>query len=260
MSELSEASVCGIDGCGPAGDNRTDSVTATRRSPDVQIEVVSDAICPWCYVAKRNLDAAVADLRKNFSVDVKWLPFELNADMPKGGLDRKKYRSAKFGSLEHSQRLDAHVTEAGKAAGLDFHHERMERTPNTFDAHRLIWLAEKEGVQDAVVEGLFAGYFTNGRDVGDHDVLAQIAAEAGLDRDRVKAFLDSDDGSEEVRLLAATAYASGFTGVPTILVNGDALFSGARSTEIMLAAMRKAVVSNASSAVAAEILSKAEDR
>ena len=260
MSELSEAGVCGIDGCGPAGDKRTDSVTATKNSPDVQIEVVSDAICPWCYVAKRNLDAAVAELRKNFSVDVKWLPFELNADMPKGGLDRKKYRSAKFGSWEHSQRLDAHVTEAGKAAGLDFHHERMERTPNTFDAHRLIWLAEKEGVQNAVVEGLFAGYFTNGRDVGDHDVLAQIAAGAGLDRDRVRAFLDSDEGSEEVRLLAATAYASGFTGVPMILVNGDALFSGARSTEIMLAAMRKAVVSNASSAVAAEIPSKAEDR
>jgi predicted DsbA family dithiol-disulfide isomerase len=180
--------------------------------------------------------------------------------MPKGGLDRKKYRSAKFGSWEHSRRLDAHVTEAGKAVGLDFHHERMERTPNTFDAHRLIWLAEKEGVQDAVVEGLFAGYFTNGRDVGDRNVLAQIAAGAGLDRDKVEAFLDSDEGSEEVRLLTATAYASGFTGVPTILVNGDALFSGARSTEIMLAAMRKAVVSNASSEVAAEIPSKAEDR
>src|SRR5258708_1193869 len=90
MSELSEAGVCGIDGCGPAGDNRTDSVTATKNSPDVQIEVVSDAICPWCYVAKRNLDAAVAELRKDFSVDVDWLPFELNADMPKGGLDRKK--------------------------------------------------------------------------------------------------------------------------------------------------------------------------
>src|ERR1700688_3835316 len=145
MSEFSEAGVCGIDGCGPAGDKRTDSVTATKNSPDVQIEVVSDAICPWCYVAKRNLDAAAAELRKNFSVDVKWLPFELNADMPKGGLDRKKYRSAKFGSWEHSQRLDAHVTEAGKAAGLDFHHERMERTPNTFDAHRLIWLRKRKG-------------------------------------------------------------------------------------------------------------------
>jgi len=256
MSEFLEAGVCGIDGCGPVRDKRTDSVAA-KNSPDVQIEVVSDAICPWCYVAKRNLDAAIAELRTSFTVDVKWLPFELNANMPEGGLDRKQYRSAKFGSWEHSQRLDAHVTEAGKAAGLDFHHERMERTPNTLDAHRLIWLAEKEGIQDAVVEGLFAGYFTNGQDVGDRDVLAQIAAGAGLDRDKVKAFLDSDDGSEEVRLLAATAYAGGFTGVPTILVNGAVLFSGARSAEIMLAAIRKAIVSNVSSAVAAGIPTKA---
>jgi len=96
--------------------------------------------------------------------------------------------------------------------------------------------------------------------VGDRDVLAQIAAEAGLDRDKVKSFLDGDEASEEVRLLAATAYAGGFTGVPTILVNGDALFSGARSTEIMLAATRKAVVSNASSAVATDVPSKTGDR
>lgn len=254
MSGPSEASVCGIDGCGPSGDDRADTVIAIGRSPDVQIEVVSDAICPWCYVAKRNLDAAVAELRKSFSVDVKWRPFELNPDMPKGGLDRKKYRSAKFGSWEKSQRLDAHVAEAGKAAGLDFHHERMERTPNTFEAHRLIWWAEKEGVQDAVVEGLFAGYFTQGRDVGDCEILAQIAGEAGLDRAKVKAFLDGDDGREKVRLMTAAAYASGLTGVPTITVNGKALFSGAVSTETMLAAIRKTVVSNASSAAAEFLL------
>ncbi|MET4476731.1 DsbA family oxidoreductase [Bradyrhizobium sp. F1.13.3] len=250
MSGPSEASVCGIDGCGPSGDDRADTVISISRSPDLQIEIVSDAICPWCYVAKRNLDAAVAELRTSFSVDVKWRPFELSPDMPKNGLDRKEYRSAKFGSWEKSQRLDAHVAEAGKAAGLDFHHERMERTPNTFDAHRLIWLAEREGVQDTVVEGLFAGYFTEGRDVGDREVLTQIAGRAGLDRAKVMAFLEGDDGRDEVRLMAATAYASGFTGVPTILVNGNALFSGARSTETMLAAMRSAVVSQASPSVA----------
>lgn len=258
MNELSEADVCGIDGCGPAGDERTDSVT--KKSSDLQIEVVSDAICPWCYVAKRHLEAAVVELRKDFRVDVRWLPFELNAGMPKDGVDRKKYRSAKFGSWEHSQRLDAQVAEAGKAAGLDFHHERMERTPNTFDAHRLIWLAGKQGVQDAVVEGLFAGYFTNGRDVGDRDVLAQIAAEAGLDRDKVRSFLDDNEGAEEVRLLAAKAYASGFSGVPTILVNGDALFSGARGAEVMLAAIRRAVTPATSLAAATDTSPKAGDR
>lgn len=258
MSELSEAGVCSIDGCGPAGDKRIDSVI--RKSPELQIEVVSDAICPWCYVAKRHLEAAVVELRKEFRVDVKWLPFELNAGMPKAGVDRKKYRSAKFGAWEYSQRLDAQVAEAGKAAGLDFHHDRMERTPNTFDAHRLIWLAEQQGVQDAVVEGLFAGYFTNGRDLGDRDVLAQIAAEAGLDRDKVKSLLDCNEGAEEVRLLTATAYAAGFSGVPTVLVNGGAVCSGARGADVMLSAIRQAVSPTASLVTSIDRSAKAEDR
>src|ERR1700731_4298380 len=207
----------------------------------LQVEVISDAICPWCYVAKRQLDRAGEVLRKDFIVSVRWKPFELNPDMPKEGRNRREYRSAKFGSWEYSQRLDAEVAEDGRQAGLEFHHERMERTPNTFDAHRLIWFAEKQGVQDAVIEGLFAGYFTNGRDVGGRAVLAQIAAEAGLNHDQVEAFLESDGGSEPVRILAAAAYASGLSGVPTFFVNGHALFSGARSPEVMVAPIRKAV-------------------
>jgi predicted DsbA family dithiol-disulfide isomerase len=251
MADFDQNNACGTDGCGTATEIR--SADAPLESPPtVQIEVVSDAICPWCYIAKRHLDGAVAELRKDFDVDVRWLPFELNADMPKAGQDRKKYRSAKFGTWERSQSLDAHVAKAGRNVGLDFHHERMERTPNTFDAHRLIWLAEKEGVQDAVVEGLFAGYFTNGRDVGGRAVLAQIAAEAGLNHDQVEAFLESDGGSEPVRILAAAAYASGLSGVPTIFVNGHALFSGARSTEVMVAAIRKAVGPKTSSRVSAD--------
>jgi predicted DsbA family dithiol-disulfide isomerase len=239
MSTVLEGSVCGIDGCGPVADDRIDSAVATKISNVVEIEVVSDVICPWCYIAKRNLDKAVTELRATVNVDVKWLPFELNAGMPKGGLDRKKYRSAKFGTWEHSQRLDEHVAQAGKGVGLKFNHDRMEMTPNTFDAHRLIWLAEKHGVQDAVIEALFAGYFTDGRDVGDREVLIQIGAEAGLDPELTRSFLSGDEGSEEVRLLAATAYASGFSGVPTILVNGKPVFSGARTTEIMVAAIRQ---------------------
>jgi predicted DsbA family dithiol-disulfide isomerase len=251
MADFDQNNACGTDGCGTA--TEIGSADAPLESPPtVQIEVVSDAICPWCYIAKRHLDGAVAELRKDIDVNVRWLPFELNADMPKTGQDRRKYRSAKFGTWERSQSLDAHVAEAGRNVGLDFHHERMERTPNTFDAHRLIWLAEKEGVQDAVVEGLFAGYFTNGRDVGDRAVLAQIAAEAGLNHDQVEAFLESDGGSEPVRILAAAAYASGLSGVPTIFVNGHALFSGARSTEVMVAAIRKAVGPKTSSRVSAD--------
>src|SRR6266853_6026252 len=155
------------------------------------VEVISDVICPWCYIGKRRLEKATAR-RGQRDVRVRWHPFQLNPRMPKAGMNRQEYRTAKFGSWERSQALDAQVAEAGRAEGIPFDYAKVMRTPNTFDAHRLIWLADREGVQDAVVEGLFAGYFTNGRDVGDHDVLAQIAAGAGLDRDRVRAFLDSD--------------------------------------------------------------------
>ena len=241
-SPMTDTNICGVDGCRLDEQAPQIPSAASTNETAVLVEVVSDAICPWCYIAKRHLDTAVAELRKEFKIDVRWLPFELNAGMPKAGLDRKKYRSAKFGSWEHSQRLDAHVAEAGLGVGLHFHHERIERTPNTFDAHRLIWLAEKQGVQNAMVEGLFAGYFTNGRDIGDRAVLVEIAVEAGLDRDAVEALFENNEGSEPVGILAASAYASGFSGVPTILVNGQALFSGARGSDAIVAAIRKAVL------------------
>ena len=118
----------------------------------------------------------------DITASVAWLPFELNPEMPKAGVDRRAYRSAKFGSWQHSQALDAQVAAAGRSDGLVFNHDRMERTPNTVDAHRLIWLAGQHGKQDAVVEALFAAYFNEGRDVGDPTVLADVGASAGLDR------------------------------------------------------------------------------
>src|SRR5271167_1703883 len=188
MSELTDGSLCGVDGCSPSPKSSAVDVRLPRPESVLQVEVISDAICPWCYVAKRQLDRAVEVLRNDFTVTVRWKPFELNPDMPKEGRNRREYRSTKFGSWEYSQRLDAQVATAGRQAGLEFHHERMERTPNTFDAHRLVWLAEKQSAQDAVIEGLFAGYFTNGRDIGDRAVLAEIGVEAGFERAKVEAF------------------------------------------------------------------------
>ena len=121
------------------------------------LEVVSDAICPWCYVGKRRLAKALALLAQDgLTFTVRWLPFQLNPDMPKGGVDRRAYRTRKFGSWERSQALDARVAAVGAGDGLAFRHDLMARTPNTFDAHRLVWLAGREGTQDAVVDGLFA--------------------------------------------------------------------------------------------------------
>lgn len=140
---------------------------ASGAKATLAIEVISDAICPWCWIAKRRLDSAIAAIAPDVTASVTWRPFELNPEMPKGGVDRRAYRSAKFGSWQHSRALDAQVAAAGRLEGLVFNHDKMERTPNTVDAHRLILLAGQQGKQDVVVEGLFAAYFDEGRDVGD---------------------------------------------------------------------------------------------
>ena len=131
------------------------------------VDVISDVICPWCYIGKRRLERAVRDLGGRHEVRVRWHPFQLNPTMPEGGMDRKDYRTAKFGSWERSQALDAQVAAAGIAEGIAFAFDRIGRTPNTLDAHRLIALAGERGVQDAVVEAFFRGYFAEARDLGD---------------------------------------------------------------------------------------------
>ncbi len=204
------------------------------------IEVVSDAICPWCWVGKRRLDAALAALSPEITPTVTWRPFQLNPDMPKSGLDRRAYRSRKFGSWERSQALDAEVAAAARSDGLDFRHDRMESTPNTIDAHRLIWLAGREGRQAVVVERLFSAYFYEGLDIGDTVTLAAIGAAGGLDAARVTALLTSDEGAREVVAELERFAALGISGVPTVLVDGRPVFSGAIRPELMQARLREA--------------------
>ena len=160
--------------------------------------------------------------------------------MPKAGVDRRAYRSAKFGSWQRSQALDAQVAAAGRLDGLVFNHDKMERTPNTVDAHRLIWLAGQRGKQNEVVEGLFTAYFNEGRDIGDQAVLADVGASAGLDRARILAMLASDEGHAEVRPELQRAVSLRVSGVPTVLVDGVPLFSGAIRPDLMEAELRKA--------------------
>ena len=202
------------------------------------IEIVSDVICPWCFIGKRRFEKALRLLPPDIETEVHWRPFELNPDMPAEGIDRKLYRTRKFGSWERSQALDAQLAENGAGEGIQFAFDRMERTPNTFEAHRLILLAGEQGVQDGVVEALFQAYFVNAMDIGNREVLAGIATAAGMD---ARDFLESERGRQEVGAEESWARRLGVQGVPFFLINGVAAISGAQQPEIIAATLARSV-------------------
>ena len=204
------------------------------------LEIVSDTICPWCYIGKKRLDAALGLIGDEIAFDVRWRPFELNPDIPPEGLDRKAYRSAKFGSWNRSLALDAQVAAAGAQAGLAIHHERMTRTPNTLASHVLERIAGEAGRQDEVVEAVFKAYFTDGRDVGDIAVLSDLGVACGLERAKVEAALTDEPLRTAVRADAHALAQSGITGVPTVMVNRFVVFSGARLPDVIAGALRHA--------------------
>ena len=212
-----------------------------QAKPVGRIDVISDAICPWCYIGKRHLERALALLDKQgLHFTVAWHPFQLNPDMPREGVERAQYRLAKFGSAERSRQLDERITETAATVGLEFHLDRLTRTPNTLDAHRLIRLAGQRGVQDGVVEALFEGYFCDGADIGNAEVLTRLGVEGGLERDDIAAMLSSDAGLKEVSAADRMARNAGIQGVPSFALQGHVLFSGAVPADEMAQAFRRA--------------------
>ena len=206
---------------------------------NLSVEVISDVICPWCFIGKRRLEKAIASYRK--PVTVRWHPFQLNPTMPKDGISRREYRIGKFGSWERSMELDANIVAVGRQEGIHFDFDRMERTPNTLDAHRLIWLSDKEGIQDAVVEALFLAYFTQGRDISNQQTLIDVVAEAGMDRIRSEAALNSDEGMDAIKEAGDHARRLHVDGVPFFIINNELTLSGAQSPDAFLAAFNQAV-------------------
>jgi predicted DsbA family dithiol-disulfide isomerase len=210
-------------------------------SADLRIDIVSDAICPWCYIGKRQLERALALLAaEGMTASVDWHPFQLNPDMPKAGGDRAQYRAAKFGSAERARERDAEVAAAAAGVGLTFRPDLITRTPNTLDAHRLIWLAGVHGVQGAAMEAVFAAYFSHGRDIGDHTVLAACGVQAGLDEAEVAAFLASDEAVAATQAADRAVRDAGVNGVPSFFLDGHGLWSGALPAETMAEALLQA--------------------
>lgn len=207
---------------------------------NLTIDVISDVICPWCYIGKRRMEKAIADFGK--PVEVRWHPFQLNPAMPKEGISRREYRTRKFGSWERSQELDARVIAVGKEEGIDFAFDRIERTPNTLDAHRLIWLADREGVQDSVVEALFRSYFTDGQDIGHRRTLLDVTADAGLERNAAEAMLNGDDGMDAISNARAMSQRHRVDSVPFFIINNTITLSGAQQADTFVEAFRKAQI------------------
>jgi len=206
----------------------------------MQIDVVSDTVCPWCFIGKRRLARALA-MRPDVPVEVFWRPYQLDPTIPREGIDRKAYLKAKFGDSPRTAAMGETIRAEGTGDGIDFALERIAKSPNTLDSHRLVRWAASAGVQDAVVERLFKAYFEQGRDIGDHQVLTDIAAEAGMDAALVADLLAGDADAALVEREAGMANQMGISGVPTFIFDSKFMISGAREPEILAKIIDRAV-------------------
>lgn len=203
----------------------------------MRIDVFSDVVCPWCFVGKRRLEQALA-AAKVTDAEVHWHAFQLNPDLPPEGVDRHQYLESKFGPGA-VERIHERLDQVGKDAGIDFQFDKIERSPNTLDAHRLLWLAGNQGKQSGLKEALMKAYFIEGRDVGDRKVLADVAKAAGISGD-VPAFLTGDEGRHEVQEDLATAARLQISGVPFFIFAGRYALSGAQPPEVFTQALEAA--------------------
>ncbi|OSQ45756.1 DsbA family oxidoreductase [Marivita geojedonensis] len=199
----------------------------------VKLDIMSDPICPWCYIGKANLDRALAQ-RPDHPFMITWHPFQLNPDMPKGGMDRRTYLETKFGGKEGAVKAYAPIVDHAEKAGVTINLEAIKTTPNTLDAHRLIHWAGIEGRQTEVVDALFQAYFVDGRDIGDADVLADIADSCGMDASVVLRLLATDEDRREIVERDAAARGMGINSVPTFIVASQHAVPGAQPTELWL--------------------------
>lgn len=205
----------------------------------ISVDIVSDVMCPWCYIGKRRFETAVAQTPE-IDVDVRWRPFQLDATIPPEGIDRQTYLSTKFGSKERASEIYQAVRDAGEMEQIPFAFDKIERSPNTLDAHRLIRWAVTPGVQDEIVERLFQLYFVEGANIGDHDVLLGAAKDVGLDPEIIQDLLASEADRDLVRNEVALAQQLGISGVPCFVVGNRYAVMGAEQPEVIVAALQRA--------------------
>ena len=197
----------------------------------IKLDILSDPICPWCYIGKAYLDRAL-EKAGDHPFLIEWHPFQLNPEMPAGGMDRRAYLEAKFGGKDGAVRAYAPVVEHAEKAGLSINFEGIGRTPNTLDAHRLIHWAVIEQRQTPVVAALFKAYFVDGRDIGDKATLAELAGECGLDAAMTATLLAGEADADDIRARDAHARERGVTGVPTFILANQHVLTGAQPPDL----------------------------
>ena len=206
----------------------------------MQIDIVSDTVCPWCFIGKRRLARALA-MRPDVPAQVFWRPYRLDPTIPREGVDRRAYLKAKFGDSPRTGAMGEAIRSEGAGEGIEFAFDKIAKTPNTLDSHRLIRWAAGAGVQDALVERLFKAYFIEGRDIGDAAVLTEVAGEAGMDAVLVSDLLSKDADLAAVEREAGMASQMGISGVPTFIFDSKFMISGAREPEILARIIDKAL-------------------
>jgi predicted DsbA family dithiol-disulfide isomerase len=198
----------------------------------LQIEVVFDLVCPWCYLGTHRLRRALRN-RPDLAADLVWRPFLLNPDIAPGGVARQDYMLRKFGGEDRARRLHATITEIGRGEGLAFAFERIRRIPPSVDAHRLVRFADRQGLADAMVKTLFEAYFRDGLDIGDQAVLADIAGGLGMEPAAIGRLLASQQETEAVHADNLRAHRLGINGVPCFVVQGRHAIAGAQEPEVL---------------------------
>jgi predicted DsbA family dithiol-disulfide isomerase len=202
----------------------------------IRIDVVSDVVCPWCFIGKHRLEKALA-LRPGVAVEVHWRPYFLNDWIPREGISREQYLTTKFGSPERYKGIAQRVTAAAAEEGLVYASDKVKRQPNTLDCHRLIRWAEVEGKAGEMKQKLMDLYFTQGADLTDRDTLVQAAVAVGLDAETVREGLASDQDVAAIEQEALSAKEAGIEGVPSFIFGGKFAVSGAQSPEYLAEAI-----------------------
>ena len=217
----------------------------------ITVDVVSDVMCPWCYIGKRRLEEAL-DLLPDIQVDVQWRPFQLDPTLPPQGKDRQTYLNEKFGGEIRAKEIYARVRDAGREEGIEFAFDLIERSPNTLDAHRLLKWARTPGLQNQMAERLFELYFIEGADLTKKQTLLDAARDVGMEVEIVSRLLDGESDLEETKAEIGAAQKMGVTGVPCFIIDSKYAVMGAQNAETIAAAVRQAAGEKADEAQYAE--------